>query len=289
MIVMRLKGGLGNQLFQYALGRYLSHTKNTTLELDTASYHIDRLRVYRLDSFEIVATASDRLPFFSTEGRARHLNKVIQAVKGLFSRPFQIIRERHFSFDPSVFDCSDQAYLDGFWQSEQYFAPIADVIRHDLRLKNPLPPVLQELSSQIQGTNAVAVHVRRGDYVSNPITTAYHGVCSAQWYEDAAKHMMQKVVNPTFFVFSDDYEWVRENIHFDAPTVFIPPSPDGQECNDMHVMSLCQHNIIANSSFSWWGAWLNANPNKIVISPKQWFAAGNHDTKDLIPHSWIRL
>ena len=289
MIVMRLKGGLGNQLFQYALGRYLSYSKNTALELDTASYHVDRLRVYRLDCFEIAASASDRLPFFSTEGRARHLNRIIQAVKGIFSRPFQIIRERHFSFDASVFDCSDQAYLDGFWQSEQYFAPIADVIRHDLRLKNPLPSALQELAGQIQATNAVAVHVRRGDYVSNPTTTAYHGVCSAQWYGDAAKLMMQKVDKPTFFVFSDDYEWVRENIRLDAPTVFIPPSPDGQECNDMHVMSLCQHNIIANSSFSWWGAWLNANPNKIVIAPKQWFAAGNHNTKDLIPHSWIRL
>ena len=289
MIVMRLKGGLGNQLFQYALGRYLSHTKNTTLELDTASFHIDRLRVYRLDCFQIAATASDRLPFFATDGRLKHFNTLIQAFKGLFSKPFQIIKERAFSFDASVLNCSDQAYLDGFWQSEQYFAPIADVIRHDLRLKSPLPPALQELASQIQATNAVAVHVRRGDYVSNPTTTAYHGVCSVQWYEEAAKQMMQKVDKPTFFVFSDDYEWVRENIHFDAPTVYIPPSPDGQECNDMHVMSLCQHNIIANSSFSWWGAWLNANPNKIVIAPKQWFAAGNHDTKDLIPQSWIRL
>lgn len=289
MIVMRLKGGLGNQLFQYALGRYLSYSKNTTLSLDTSSYHIDRLRVYRLDCFEIAASASDRLPFFATDGRLKHFNTILQTLKGLFSKPFQIIKERAFTFDASVLECSDQAYLDGFWQSEQYFAPIADLIRHDLRLKNPLPSALQALADQIQATNAIAVHVRRGDYVSNPITTAYHGVCSVQWYADAAKLMLQRVDNPTFFVFSDDYAWVRENIAFDAPTVFIPPSPDGQECNDLYVMSLCQHHIIANSSFSWWGAWLNANPNKIVIAPQQWFAAGKHDTKDLIPPSWIRL
>jgi hypothetical protein len=242
-----------------------------------------------LNCFEIKATASDRLPFFSTEGRARHFNTLIQVLKGLFSRPFQINRERAFSFDARVLDCSDQAYLDGFWQSEQYFSPIANLIRQDLQLKNPLPENLKALVTQIQSTNAIAVHVRRGDYVSNPTTTAYHGVCSVQWYEDAAKYMIEKIENPVFFVFSDDYEWVRKNIYFDAPTVFITPSPDGQECNDLHVMSLCQHNIIANSSFSWWGAWLNANPNKIVIAPQQWFAAGNHDTKDLIPHSWIRL
>ena len=289
MIVMRLKGGLGNQLFQYALGRYLSYSKNTTLSLDTSSYHIDRLRVYRLDCFEITASASDRLPFFATDGRLKHFNTILQTLKGLFSQPFQIIKESAFPFDASVLACSDQAYLDGFWQSEQYFAPIADLIRHDLRLKNPLPPALQALADQIQATNAIAVHVRRGDYVSNPITTAYHGVCSVDWYENAAKLMLQRVDNPTFFVFSDDYVWVRENIAFDAPTVFIPPSPDGQECNDLHVMSLCQHHIIANSSFSWWGAWLNANPHKIVIAPQQWFAAGKHDTKDLIPPSWIRL
>ena len=286
---MRLKGGLGNQLFQYALGRHLSLRKNTTLTLDTASYHIDRLRVYRLDCFQIGATASDRLPFFATDGRAKHFNTIIQALKGIFSKRFQIIKERSFSFDASVLDCSEQAYLDGFWQSEQYFASIANVIRQDLRLANPLPERLQTLAAQIQSSNAISLHVRRGDYVSNPVTTAYHGVCSAQWYENAAKLMMQKVVNPTFFVFSDDYEWVREHIRLDAPTVFIPPSPDGQECNDLHVMSLCQHNIIANSSFSWWGAWLNPNPNKIVIAPQQWFAAGKHDTKDLIPQSWIRL
>lgn len=289
MIVMRLKGGLGNQLFQYALGRALSLAKNTSLQLDTSSYKKDTLREYRLACFNISASASDRLPFFATDSKAKHLNILFQKIRGLFSKPYQIIKEKSFAFDPSILNCSEQAYLDGFWQSEQYFSPFANIIRNDLSLKTPLTGKLKELAEQIALTNAVSLHVRRGDYVSNPTTTAYHGVCSAQWYEEAAKIMEEKVIQPTFFVFSDDYEWAKNNLRFQSPVVFIPPSPDGQEGNDMHVMSLCKHHIIANSSFSWWGAWLNPSPNKIVIAPKNWFVAGPKNTNDLIPDSWNRL
>ena len=289
MIVMRLKGGLGNQLFQYALGRYLSIAKNTNLQLDTSSYKIDTLREYRLESFNIAATASDHLGFFATDGRTRHLNKIIQAIRKLFSKHFQIIKEKGFSFDPDILNCSDQAYLDGFWQSEKYFAPIAKTLIEDLSLKIPLNGKSLELAQQIQDTISISLHVRRGDYVSNPTTTAYHGVCSVEWYQDAAKYVGSKVYQPTFFVFSDDYEWAKSNLEFDAPTIFIDPSPEGQECIDMHLMALCKHNVIANSSFSWWGAWLNRNPNKIVVAPKNWFLAGPKNTNDLIPTSWKRL
>jgi hypothetical protein len=179
MIVMRLKGGLGNQLFQYALGRALSLSKNTTLQLDTSSFKSDTLREYRLDSFNIAASTSDQLPFFATDGRAKYFNTLIQGIRGLFSKPYQIIKEKGFSFDPSVLECSDHAYLDGFWQSEQYFTSFAQAICKDLSLKTPLQGDLKDLAEQISLTNAVSLHVRRGDYVSNPTTTAYHGVCSA--------------------------------------------------------------------------------------------------------------
>ena len=289
MIVMRLKGGLGNQLFQYALGRSLSLAKNTSLALDTASYKYDHLREYRLSNFQIVGTASDNLPFFATDGRKKYFNKLIQSIRSIFGTPYQIIKEKEFSFDSSVLDCSDQAYLDGFWQSEKYFLPAVQTIRNDLRLKMPLPAHLESIAQQISAATSVSLHVRRGDYVSNPTTTAYHGVCSAQWYMQAASFIEHRIDQPTFFVFSDDPEWAKENLHFQSKAVFIAPSPDGQECNDMHLMSLCKHNIIANSSFSWWGAWLNRNPQKIVIAPKNWFVAGPQNTADLIPDSWFRL
>jgi len=289
MIIMRLKGGLGNQLFQYALGRHLSIIKKVPLQLDTSSYRLDTLREYRLSPLDIHAHVTDRLSFFATDGKARYLNCIIQAVRGLISKPFQIVREPSFSFDSAVFDCSDQAYLDGFWQSEKYFLPIAKTLREDLQLKTPINGALKEIADQIRITNAVSIHVRRGDYVSNPTTTAFHGVCGVEWYETAAQIMESKVSNATYFVFSDDYEWAKTNLTFDASMVFVPPSPDGKEAQDMHVMSLCQHNIIANSSFSWWAAWLNANPNKIVIAPEKWFASGSQKTDDLIPANWIRL
>ena len=145
------------------------------------------------------------------------------------------------------------------------------------------------MAQRIISTNAISIHVRRGDYVTNPTTTAFHGVCGVEWYANAAQLMETKISNPTYFVFSDDYEWAKSNLKFSAETIFVPPSPDGQEAHDMSVMSLCQHNIIANSSFSWWAAWLNPNPNKIVIAPQKWFASGPQKTDDLIPPSWLRI
>lgn len=290
MIVIRLKGGLGNQIFQYALGRRLAIDRNTDLVLDTASYRYDRLRVYRLDVFNIKATTSECLPFVATESRFKYVNHIFQKIKSLFGKPYQIIQEKGFPFDPTILECSDQAYLDGFWQSEQYFDSVAQIICEDLALKTPISGELKTLADQIKATpNSVSLHVRRGDYVSNPVTTAFHGICGVEWYTQAASMMQERLTNPTFFVFSDDYEWAKANLRFQSNAVFIKPSPDGQECNDLHVMSLCQNNIIANSSFSWWGAWLNTNPNKIVIAPKVWFVGGPQDTKDLIPSSWIRI
>lgn len=290
MIVMRLKGGLGNQMFQYALGRRLAIDHNTDLMLDTASFNHDRLRVYRLDVFNIKASASDRLPFVATDSRFKYVNHIFQKIKSLFGKPYQIIKEKGFPFDPTILHCSDQAYLDGFWQSEQYFDSVSQIIREDLALKSPIADELQKLAEQIKATpNSVSLHVRRGDYIANPVTTAYHGVYGVDWYLEAVSTIEERLTNPTFFIFSDDYEWVKENLHLKSPAVFIRPSPDGQECNDLYVMSLCQNNVIANSSFSWWGAWLNTNPNKIVIAPKVWFIGGPQNTHDLIPSSWIRL
>lgn len=290
MIVMRLKGGLGNQMFQYALGRRLSLDHHTELALETSSFKTDHLRVYRLDTFQIQASiASDALPFFPTTGPKRRLNTFLQFFRKLIGKPFDIYKEKSFHFDPEVLQCSSNAFFDGFWQSEQYFLPIRSTLLADLIPAKPLEGALAHIAKEIEQCNAVSIHVRRGDYVSDPTTTAYHGVCSKEWYEQAANYMKQHVPNLQFFVFSDDYEWAKTNLNFDAPTRFIEPSPDGLECNDLYTMSLCKHNVIANSSFSWWGAWLNQNPNKIVIAPKQWFVAGPQNMDDLIPKSWIRL
>lgn len=289
MIVMRLKGGLGNQMFQYALGRRLSLEHQTDLALETSSFKTDHLREYRLNTFQINGNASDSLLFFPTTGPKRRINYFLQFVRKIIGNPYQIFKEKNFDFDPEVLKSSSNAFFDGFWQSEKYFLPIRQTLLSDFTPIIPLSGELAHIAQNIQACNAVSIHVRRGDYVSDPTTTAYHGVCSKDWYENAAQYMKDYVPNLEFYVFSDDYEWAKNNLEFNAPTTFVKPSPDGLECHDLYAMSLCKHNVIANSSFSWWGAWLNQNPNKMVIAPRKWFVAGPQTTNDLIPESWIRI
>jgi hypothetical protein len=290
MIIVRLKGGLGNQLFQYAIGRVLALKHQTSLLLDTAEFARDPLRNYRLDSFHINAEPSNQFWFFPDNRIGIRLNPILRVIRKLFSHPITLVRETGFSFNPETLLAPNYSYLEGYWQSEKYFAPIGDQLRNDLRLAIRLSKSQTELAQEIsQDPVAVALHVRRGDYVANPSTTAFHGLCSLDWYQKATQQLCERVPNANFYVFSDDYEWVKNNLKLPSPMRFIVPSPDGQEAIDLHLMALCQHNIIANSSFSWWGAWLNRNPNKIVIAPQRWFAAGHQDTSDLIPEKWIRL
>jgi hypothetical protein len=145
-----------------------------------------------------------------------------------------------------------------------------------------------ELAEEINTVNAVSLHVRRGDYVSNPRTMATNGVCPLSYYDSAIRYICARVDAPHFFVFSDDMDWVRENLNIDHPCRYVDHNCSTESFNDMRLMSMCRHHIIANSSFSWWGAWLNPREDKIVIAPKKWFANSN-DTKDLLPFGWATL
>lgn len=289
MIVMNLKGGLGNQLFQYALGRHLASIHNTTLALDVSSFESDPLRNYRLDSFNISAAV---LPPKTNSFAKRVANKFLSEknpIYRFFHKELPLVRENGFEFQANILQSPDNVFLDGYWQTEQYFKPIADVIRQDLTLAQPLSAELKAIEEQIRSSNSIAVHVRRGDYASNPVTTAYHGLYPMDWYIKAAQVMEKDLSNAHYFVFSDDHEWVKENLKLDAPCTFIKPSPDGKEAQDLYLMSCCKHNITANSSYSWWAAWLNANPNKKVIAPAVWFMGANSNTKDLVPNNWLRM
>lgn len=290
MIIARLKGGLGNQLFQYALGRHLAIKHQTELILDTTSFEKDHLRTYRLNSFQIKAKPSDRFWFFPDNRIGRRLNPLLEKVRALISQSITVVQEASFVFDPHILNTPNFAYLNGYWQSEKYFTAIQTQLREDLKLSQKLTELQQSLANQIANNPfAVSLHVRRGDYVADPTTTAFHGLCSLEWYAQAVQYMLSKERQAQFYIFSDDYEWVKENLSIAAPMHLIHPSPDGQEAVDMYLMSLCKHNIIANSSFSWWGAWLNPDPKKMVIAPKRWFATDHHNTVDLIPSEWIRL
>lgn len=284
MIIVRLNGGLGNQMFQYAMGRATSVRNNLQLKLDivTGIAPGDTTRPYALGHFHIVEDIASREEIESLKYPLGFFSRIMRFIR------IKILRQFHEGFNPQALHIADKTYLDGFWQSWKYFDDVADIIRKDFTLKNPLSDRAKKIVDVMQQVNAVSVHVRRGDYVANPTTHAYHGTCSPEYYQQAIAHMRAHSAHPVFFVFSDDIAWVKEHIPFGNDKVFYVSDYKLLDYEELMLMASCKHHIIANSSFSWWGAWLNRNEEKMVIAPKKWFAKGN-DPKDLIPPSWIRM
>ena len=289
MIIVKLMGGLGNQMFQYAAGRRLAHLHRAVLKLDLSWFGstlaVETRRRYELGAFNI----QEQVASPEEAGRFR---------EGFFLRRFGFlfpfrkrrhILEQHYHFDPDILQLPDNVYLEGYWQSPKYFPDIQDIIREEFTVRSEPDGGNRRMAEEIAGTESVAIHVRRGDYVSNTATSNRHGTCPMEYYQTAMKTISGGVRHPHFFVFSDDPMWARENLSWIAPGIVIDQNGLDKAFEDMRLMSLCKHHIIANSSFSWWGAWLSKNPEKIVIAPEQWFQDKNMNTDDLIPTKWTRL
>jgi len=299
MIVMRLSGGLGNQMFQYSLGRSLSIKNNTDLYLD-----IDELakkessRKYELGVFDIKAKTANNdtykllgIPNPNRRSPISIFRKQFlisrQKTKPISERKFII--ESGFLFEADINKSVNNSYLSGIWQSEKYFTDHADIIRQDFTLNQWSKLALafkKQISDKIGGV-PVSIHIRRGDYMTDVKTNSKHGLLTLEYYRKAVGQIRSQVTNPVFYVFSDDIEWCKSNLDFISPIVFVS-DPKLSSAEELLLMSTCDHNIIANSTFSWWGAWLNTNQNKTVITPANWFKTET-DTKDLIPDNWIRL
>lgn len=299
MIIIRLSGGIGNQLFQYALGRNLSVKNKTTLKFETSDYR-DSTRKYSLDKFNIpesvdgISKEADLAKIgLPPMGNKSLLNKARRKIFRI-AEYFRPIYNRKFIIEPYFHFCSDilrtrgSSYLSGVWQSEKYFKDNESIIRKELTLKNKLGATTVDWMSRVGACNSISIHIRRGDYATNKKTQQFHGVCPLEYYDRAINLISEKISTPVFFIFSDDVEWVKE--HFKIPySVFYVSSNKTPDYEELLIMSKCKHNIIANSSFSWWGAWLNENKNKIVITPKKWFNVANINTNDLIPSSWVKI
>lgn len=292
MIITNIIGGLGNQMFQYACARALAEELKLPLKVTqdmfgvyTSHYGPELERVFSL-SLDVAQPAE--------------LQKVIGALRvppvvrrALVSKLLAPLRGRHFIAEPHYRywdELRDRAraggYLQGYWQSERYFVEHSSTIRSDFTFRQPPTGYSADLARIILGTAAVSVHIRRGDYVNNAKTLSWHGVCPPEYYLNAIENLSKRVPGARFFAFSDDLKWVADVLLPRYPDLILVDQNKGENSyNDMRLMSLCQHHIIANSSFSWWGAWLNANPDKIVIAPKHWFANGT-ETVDLIPDAW---
>ncbi|MBT8579342.1 alpha-1,2-fucosyltransferase [Polynucleobacter paneuropaeus] len=288
MIISNILGGLGNQMFQYAAGRAMALRNNALFKLDISEFNAYSLH----QGFELSSVFKCSIAIANKQ----EISSILGWLKfRLFRRKIfdflwgsNLLLEPHFQYSDILEKKVDQAYLTGYWQSELYFKDFVESIRDDFTFKNPLTLENQKLVDRMNSSNSVSLHVRRGDYIHNPITMAIHGACSLEYYSMAIAEMEQALENPEFFIFSDDINWVKENLKISYPHTFINHNTGSDSYRDMQLMSLCKNNIIANSSFSWWGAWLNLNPEKIVIAPKQWFAT-EINTNDLIPMEWIRL
>lgn len=292
MIISHVIGGLGNQMFQYAAGRALSLARGVPLRLDAQDFEGYALH----NGFEL-----HRIFGFDAQVASR---KDVRQVLGwrsldplrrkLFHPRFLKLRGGSLFVDSlsnqryNLADMPDPCYLMGNWQSERYFAHIADTIRVDFAFKALPSGRNAELAGLMGKTTAVSLHVRRGDIAANPTSLAVHGLCSLDYYQRAIEYVTAKVGNPEFVIFSDDMAWVRENLYVGYPCHYVDHNKGLESYNDMSLMSMCRHHIIANSSFSWWGAWLNPNPEKIVVAPQRWFAA-NYDSSEIVPSSWTQL
>lgn len=296
MFVVNLVGGLGNQMFQYAFGKSLSEERKIDVKFDLTDL-LDRsskkdftYREFELQIFEAnvpIASASDLHLFKSSS--LSGLSLVYYKILGKINNAQWYNEAKYFEFDSQTLHTSYSTYFNGYWQNEKYFLKHEDVIRRDFTFKYPLSGLNENLSRQIKAHNAVSLHVRRGDYVANSQINGVHGICSLDYYQEAVNFIFNNVSDPHLYIFSDDPDWVRENMIFEVPTTYISHNNGVNSFEDMRLMSLCKHNIIANSSFSWWGAWLNQNPGKIVVAPKQWMQVAEINFSDLIPEKWVRL
>jgi hypothetical protein len=297
MIISRLNGGIGNQMFQYALGRHLAYLNNTELKLDISTLSKDNnnnndldIRKFELSAFNIECQIATQKDISSFIHNGLIINKYIKKLNHVLGLKC-VFNETGISFQASIFSNKKNVYLNGYWQSEKYFSPIKHIIKRDFILKNNNLIHLENYISLIKRSNSVSIHFRRGDYVSNQTTNSLHGICDFSYYKNAIDYISKKIKDPNFFIFSDDINWVQNNFSISFPTTFIKRNNIDNSYEELFLMSLCKHNIIANSSFSWWGAWLNNNSDKIIIAPKRWFSneSMNNQTNDIIPQNWIRL
>lgn len=294
---MHLCGGLANQMFQYALGRTLSLRLRVPLYLNISAFlnnpskfsHI----TWRLPLFPNALAEGvyvDETPPSTLHHYFKRINLFAkERLHKRFPLISSIITEPHFEYWPSIERVSAPAHLEGYWQSEKYFISHADQIRKDFTFPALPDGEAQALATRIRAyPNATSVHIRRGDYISNPQALAFHGQPGPEYYSAALERIHTAVGHTTIFLFSDDPQWIRENFDpcghsLEVVDLNLPDCPQ----HDMHLMALCRHHIIANSSFSWWGAWLGGMEG-LTIAPKYWFTDPNINTDDIYPSAWVR-
>jgi len=313
VIISALKGGLGNQMFQYAAGFSLALKNKTEQKIDISGYddvrviNSDTPRKFALSIFNITSPIALSGEILKAKYPLGKLSKAWRFFKQ------RILKQNYTDYDPKLFkkitteiekfrstNKSNQTkkdlnfYLDGFFQSEKNFSEFTTQIRQEFTFKKEFfDEKVKQLAEVMQKENSVSIHVRRGDYINDKKTNKYHGVCPIEYYEEAIELIKEKISQqknytqsePTFYIFTDDEKWVTENF----PSYINVSKNHFKDQEEMYLMSQCKHHIIANSSFSWWGAWLNKNSDKIVIAPQKWVNKEPNPHLNIIPETWIKI
>lgn len=282
MVIVRFKGGLGNQLFQYGLYKNLE-LLGKDVRADISDYEENRdSRNFLLRDIGMKLVYANANDIEKYRGR---LNSIIEIVRRKYGLRKSYFGEKEDIFDKKIF-LLDDIYLDGFWQNELYFKEIESEIREELiKLLYQNDNVKKtDLKNKIENENSIAVHIRRGDYIKK--NSIYTNLGESDYYDKAIEHIRDKVENPVFYLFSDDTEWIKEKYR-GKEFVIVEDYEGKSEQEDLILMSKCKHNIIANSSYSWWAAWINCNNKKIVIAPKEWFSI-NKKT-NIVCSSWLSI
>ncbi len=308
MIIAKLFGGLGNQMFQYAAGAALAHRHGTILKLDVSKFsrRLERVRHerYALACFNIqehFATEAEILKYKTLRQRAhpvfrpgRFLVKTLRNARlsefvERMAPPVAYFEERSHRYDPDFLQLPMHSYVTGHWQSEKFFGEISDLLRAQFTFRYPPAAAVRGVLAQIEASRAVSIHFRRGDYVDNPEFQTIFGSTPMDYYHHAVKILREKIGEFTLYVFSDDLDFVRNNFQPDLTRVYVDVSTPNTAYEDMRLMSSCQHHIMSASTFSWWASWLNPHPGKVVIVPTPWFDQSSRDGTDIVPDAWIQL
>jgi len=293
MVISKLIGGLGNQMFQYGAGRALSLMTDQILLLDVAGFKKYKLhqgfeinRVFKANVRE--ATDEDVRNVLGWRAGMK-TRKLFNRLKIPILSGSSLAIEPHFNYWHELLNQRvESRYLMGYWQSEKYFKEYETQIRSDFTFSNQLEGFNFELASRLNECQSVSLHVRRGDYVTHKATSKILNLCSIEYYNHAISYISKMIPSAIFFIFSDEPEWVYKNLTLPFNREIICNNHGKYSYIDMQLMSLCKHHIISNSTFAWWGAWLNPSKSKVVIAPKKWFMDGRDDS-DLLPAEWIRI
>lgn len=281
MVITRLIGGLGNQMFQYAIGRRLALDLGVRLIVDVTAFKQYTLHPPDILNYRIHGIKMSRGGLLFDRVSSLPL---LTRILGL-----QVRGEKSFSFDSAAIGAArEHVFLTGYWQTERYFSKIRSTLVEDFQLKNSPDANNEEFLRRIVSVPSVSLHIRRGDYVSNPNAAAVHGVIPLSYYHEAMRDIETREPEVHYFVFSDDPEWASKNLQSKRPMEFVSHN-ESKGFEDLRLMSACRHQIIANSTFSWWGAWLNCYPHKRIYAPDPWFKDKSLNATDLLPKEWQRV